>query len=203
MYEHVEETFKYLPFLTPGLDLYEFGVYSGNTLCRLIEGFKQADVPLRHAYGFDSFEGLPKEAEGVYFHPDWQPGVFNAQEWYGVDTPKKVMRIIRAKAAPLGVPLTLVKGWFRNTLTPELVYQTDMSRASYVHIDTDLYVSAYEALDFIFSNGLAGPKSLFRYDDWCSVPEWEAGQSLAHKQITEKYGLHWTRLSTNVFVLAL
>ena len=51
--------------LANGGDIYEFGVYRGKSLIEILTIFKSHGLPYKHAHGFDSFVGLPSEAEGV------------------------------------------------------------------------------------------------------------------------------------------
>ncbi len=94
----------------------------------------------------------------------------------------------------------LIKSWYKD-LTEETVKLADLGPAAYIHVDCDLYISAYQALDFMFNNKLIMSGTLIRYDDWDSVPEWQAGESLAHKQIFDKYSATAERVRSNIFIV--
>ena len=50
----------------------------------------------------------------------------------------------------------------------------------------DLYISTYQALDWLFHHRLARRGTLISYDDWFNVPLGN-GESLAHEEIAAKY----------------
>lgn len=199
-YEGVAETFKYIDHSMDNMDFYEFGVYCGNALGMLMRCFKEKKVPIREVWGFDSFEGLPEEKPGVIFHRDWQPGVFDAREWFKVKTKEEAIEKVQdhvKKQRPEGVKL--IVGWFSDTLTHQLVEENQMRPAAYIHVDTDLYISSIQALDFCFREKLAVPGTILRYDDVCSVEWGQGSQSLAHIQVEQKYKVDFERLAYNVF----
>ena len=74
-----------------------------------------------------------------------------------------------------------------------------MKQASYINIDVDIYSSTMEVLQFCLDNNIIGPGTIIRYDDWTSGPEWVTGNSLAHREIRQKYNIAFDRLSINVF----
>jgi hypothetical protein len=89
----------------------------------------------------------------------------------------------------------IIDGWFNETLTPEFSKSLDQ-KIGLLHIDCDIYTSAYDALDFCFKNNLMESGSVIMYDDWGGYleklgpgHEFEAGEGLAHKEIMEKYGI--------------
>ena len=107
--------------------------------------------------GFDSFEGLPAETEGDSGDA-WAPGQFRADE-----------RVCRAMLTRAGIDWQrtgLVKGWFSDTLTPDLVTTLDLDKVSVVMIDSDIYASATQAL--AFCGPLLADTSVIVFDDWHS-----------------------------------
>ena len=61
-----------------------------------------------------------------------------------------------------------------------------------IHIDSDIYTSTYEALDFCFKHDLVTKGTIIVYDDWGayhekSVGEFEVAEGRAHIEIMEKY----------------
>jgi hypothetical protein len=71
-------------------DIYEFGIYGGKSLEYLLFELKKNNISYNKIYGFDSFEGLPKEKEDFvvltkYKHPLCTEGSFNAQKLYNKD----------------------------------------------------------------------------------------------------------------------
>jgi len=201
-YEPLENTYRYIPFLLPNRFLYEFGVYTGKAMRGLVTEFAKANKPLARAVGFDSLQGLPEETPGIWRSPDWPPGAFDAREWHGAESPEGVLEAYRRFWEGLQPQPEVVVGWFKDTLNAETVDKHKLAPASYVHVDTDLYGSAVECLNFLFRYKLVEPGTLIRYDDWASTPEWTAGQSRAHLEMTRLHNIQCRRLSMNVFVIA-
>ena len=68
-------------------DIYTFGVYTGASLKFWFEGFAALNIATGPHWGFDSFEGLPAEAEGMELEcKAWLPGSFSAADQFGVYT---------------------------------------------------------------------------------------------------------------------
>jgi len=61
-------------------------------------------------------------------------------------------------------PRRLVQGFFSDSLTPELARQ--LRPADIVDVDSDIYISAYQALDWVFTHKLARRGTLIVYDDF-------------------------------------
>jgi hypothetical protein len=196
-YIPVENMQPFFTLLPPNSNLYEFGVCTGNSITQ----FLQYGPQLAKVFGFDSFEGLPNEAEGVWRSPDWNPGVFNVVKEFNLSTKEEAKQRLMEKFVPYENKVTFIDGWYKDTLTNELAHELYKYKCHFLHIDTDLYISAYEALDWMFNNYLVAPNCIVRYDDWFSTPEWVAGESRAHKEICEKYHLDMNRIqNTNVFI---
>lgn len=105
---------------TPGTLWLEFGVASGNTI-NYISQFTNDRV-----FGFDSFEGLPEK---------WRDGFDKGAFSRGGEFP------------PVRDNVTLVKGWFSDTL-PGFLASTD-KQISFMHIDCDLYSSTKCILNLV------------------------------------------------------
>lgn len=156
-------------------DYFEFGVSRGTSLAamhRATEATGHADM---HLVGFDSFEGLPPEAEGQ----GWKPGEFRSPigaTW----------RYLRRQGVDPG-RTTLVKGWFRDTLTPDTVRDHHLGTVSLVMIDCDIYSAAREALDFCGPR--IGRQAVIFFDDWgWSVERGERGEREAFGEFLEGHG---------------
>jgi hypothetical protein len=133
-------------------DYLEFGVSRGtSTVCvfRVLQ-----DEALDHVrlIGFDSFEGLPVEAatEG------WRPGAFRS-------TLGATRRYLAARGVDLD-RVTLVKGWFKDTLTPEARDRFAIGKASLIMIDCDIYAASKEALAFCEPH--IRERAIVIFDDW-------------------------------------
>jgi hypothetical protein len=164
-------------------DIYEFGVYGGRSLEVLINNLCQHNIKYRKMFGFDSFEGLPKQHSSIKSHPDWKYGNFNATKLYNCskeDVKKQIL--YRTNNIPI-----LIEGFFKKTLNTNTIITHDLGPASYINIDVDLYTSTYQILDFVFYNKLYHSGTIIRYDDWYSGEY--AGEAKAHDQLTKKYNV--------------
>jgi O-methyltransferase len=130
----------------------EFGVSRGtSTACafRALQAEGLDHVPM---VGFDSFEGMPPEAAGQ----GWEPGQYRSS-----------LSATRRYLARQGVPrgrVRLVKGWFRDTLTPATRERLGLRLASVVLVDCDIHSASREAL--AFAAPLIGAHSVLIFDDW-------------------------------------
>jgi methyltransferase family protein len=97
----------------------EFGVYRGESVNRIA-----ALAHPRAVYGFDSFEGLPE---------DWIPGG------------GKGAFSLKGEPPAVLANVSLVKGWFEETLPPFLGQHPGRPFA-FIHIDSDLYSSCKTVL---------------------------------------------------------
>jgi predicted O-methyltransferase YrrM len=131
----------------PG-DYLEFGVYAGasmNCMYRALTTLQMNDMRL---FGFDSFKGLPSAGE------HWSLGMY-----------KSDLEITKANLERNGVDLgrvTLVKGWYKETLTAPENY--GIHKAGVIMIDCDLYSSAKTALDFCAP--IIQDEAVVFFDDW-------------------------------------
>ena len=115
----------------------EFGVYRGASI-NYIARRSEANV-----FGFDSFEGLPSG-----WTRDLQRGAFSSEG-----------------AVPAVEPnVTLVKGWFEESLPPFLK-EIGPRPVAFLHIDSDLYSSAKFVLHQLASRIRAGTVIVF--DEFC------------------------------------
>ena len=154
----------------PGAAL-EFGIGDKPKSLDIIAHHRSGFGPV---YAFDSFEGLPE---------DWRSGF-----------PKGTFR-------PSNNPLDALqhrsgvqvyKGWFADTVK-EFVAQSrtflDADGIAFIHIDSDLYQSAYDVL-----YGLAGwifnqPKQVYiLFDEYWNYPGWRNGEYLAWQEIAPEKG---------------
>jgi hypothetical protein len=136
-------------------DYLEFGVYNGTSLNCMYHVL--ARTPLDHVrlFGFDSFQGFPQHAadedEGR-----WQPGRCHAP-----------LELTRAVLQAEGVDwsrVTLVPGWFADTLTARTRAEHRITKASVIMIDCDLYSSTREALTFCAP--LIADEALILFDEY-------------------------------------
>jgi predicted O-methyltransferase YrrM len=141
---------------TDGLFL-EFGVATGTTITMI------ANCRTGRVFGFDSFEGLPEDWYGAY-----QKGTF-AQD--------------QLPTVPSNV--TLVKGWFSDTLPGFL--RENPGAVSFVHIDSDLYSSATFIFEQLRDRIHAGTVILF--DEFFNYPGWQEHEYRAFMEFVEANGI--------------
>jgi len=132
----------------------EFGVYIGTSIACMYRAASRIGADIR-LVGFDSFEGLPKDAAredgGV-----WRPGQYYSD-----------LELTNWNLARLGVPLSrvdLVPGWYEESLTAETRDRLGLDRAAVVMVDCDLASSARAALEFCLP--LIPARTIFFFDDW-------------------------------------
>lgn len=195
IYETVEGTFQWMNKIPNGY-LLEFGIFSGNTMNRLIKGAEAAGKPFEMVYGFDSFIGLPEETKGVWQNPEWPKGAFNVCFDFDLKSVEHGIEFVRSRVERKDI--CLIPGFFSESLDDEMGLQL-WNSCSYLHVDVDIHSSTLQVLDFVIGYGVLKHGALVRYDDWASTPEYQGGNSLAHLQIENKYQVNWNRLGVNVF----
>ena len=181
-------------------DMYEFGVYTGGTLNSLISQLNNNSIFVNNVYGFDSFQGLPKEEQGKDIEgKHWLEGGFSAcdaiKEWDWEKLKQKIIRNIGSDK------VILIKGYYEDILNLNLIQQYAFKPALFVHIDVDLYKSTKEVLNWLFSNRLVVPGTVIRYDDVFYVPE-TTGEILAHNEMCKLYNVECNRLYKDYFVVS-
>lgn len=176
-------------------DIYEFGVFTGDSLEFLIKDFQSFNIPLKTVFGFDSFEGIPEEKLDINNREEWQKGFCSAAKSLNC-TKEQAIRYVEERTSPLHPHICLIPGFWDEVLKPEIVQRYNMKQALLIDIDCDIYSSAILALDFMFSNNLVVPGSLIGYDDWGTEPpiEFTTGESKAHREIEQKYNVDFEQL---------
>jgi hypothetical protein len=122
----------------------EFGVREGTTLNWIAKHTEQ------HVHGFDSFDGLPEDWTSAH-----RRGAF------------KVPALPKVRGN-----CTLVRGLFDDSLPPFL--REHPGKLAFVHIDSDLYVSAvsvFKQLGERFQRG-----TVIVFDEFFNYPGWQQGE---------------------------
>ena len=188
-------------FATPEQDIYQFGVFTGVGLKKIAD-----HVPgCGHIRGFDSFQGIPEESTGEHeswrgsgAHAHFRRGGYSAAHALGTTSLQTVMNKV-AQLVGHQERVSLVPGFFNQTLNKRLLRKSKLQPALLVDMDADIYLSAVQPLDWMFANRLLVPGSFVRYDDW---PRFNAsfgraagtnlfGQARAHYEISVKYDVRW------------
>ncbi|MGI9451925.1 MAG: TylF/MycF/NovP-related O-methyltransferase, partial [Geminicoccaceae bacterium] len=136
-------------------DYLEFGVYNGSTLAIMHDLLARRGRTTSRLFGFDSFEGLPQEAN-VDDNNIWMPGQYRCPETFA--------RNFLTKRGIDWQRVALIKGWFSDSCTPATRAQHQMKKAGIIMIDSDLYSSAVEALNFC--EPLIGRHALIIFDEY-------------------------------------
>lgn len=149
-------------------DYLEFGVCHGTSMLCMHRALADAGVDTVRLFGFDSFEGLPEVAstddEGA-----WPAGSFDSDLEYTTE--------LLTRGGMDWSRALLVQGWFRDTLNDALIRKHGIDKAGLIMVDSDIYSSAKEALDFCAP--LIKDQSVVFFDDWNSA-------GLADRNLGEK-----------------
>lgn len=170
-------------------DLYEFGVYKGEGTgekLQVIRTVMGSDAEPRHVWAFDSWQGVPR---GWDFPMDHVLDLSRDMEWSVLQ--KTVVENINTSR-----PVTLVKGFYNESLTEEIVHAHAMKPAWWVNMDCDIYDSTYQALDWMFKNKLMTKGTRVYYDDVLTTSP-DVAQRKAHQDITQKYNVQWKKLASH------
>lgn len=157
-------------------DYLEFGVYAGSSLACMDGALKELDVTGMRMFGFDSFEGLPAEAsddDGGH----WRPGMYRS------DLDSTHSYLSRRKVDWSRV--TLVKGWFDETLTFDLVARHGIEKAGVIMIDCDIYSAASVALEFCAP--IIRDEAIVFFDDWGPLAERDLGEKRAFDEFLREH----------------
>ena len=178
-------------------DIYQFGVFTGNSMSAIARAFHRANTNFSRMWGFDSFSGMPNDGTNnktpialgkgdpyeYYASKDWRPGKFNPASYYGssnfaqqewglqllVDDPR----------------VSFVKGFFEKSLTDATAAMLPFREALYVDIDVDLYSSTVQVLEWMLKSKLIVKGTVLGYDDWGTGGE--QGQKKAHNDVLNRF----------------
>jgi hypothetical protein len=156
----------------------EFGVCDGASYIAMAEHIILHN-PTITLYGFDSWQGLPDETEGVWKPKRHNPGMFSASK-------NDVLNQLWERGADNDPRFKLIDGFFENSLTKEL--QSKIKNLIFVNIDVDLHKSTVELLEFIYP--LLRKGVILYFDDWKDPQDshdgkW--GEHLAWEEYIQKY----------------
>ena len=155
-------------------DYLEFGVSRGTSMACMYHALRKAGLSSVRLIGFDSFKGLPSESAGQGWKPSQYASTIGATKRY----------LKKAGVDPGEVHL--VKGWFRDTLTPKTVARFKLRKASLIMVDCDIYMASKEAL--WFCEPLISDRAVIVFDDWgWSVDVGEIGQQETYAEFLEAF----------------
>jgi hypothetical protein len=171
-------------------DIAEFGSMTGRTATVLAAAMASFQVK-RRLHLFDSFEGLPEATTGPdqsSFHV--KDGVWSRGACRGIRP-----AILRAKCTRYLADdqVLIYEGWFRDTL-PRIPKD---ARMGLLHVDSDLYQSAIEVLDFVFQRGIVSEGAIVLFDDWnCNRAANDLGERRAWQEVVTKYKIEFSDLGS-------
>jgi hypothetical protein len=164
-------------------DCYSFGVYSGKTLTELQIHLCGNSLDPNWFYGFDSFEGLPKETKNIELYPEHYEGNFKIKTEIG----NHIKDIL--KKLPYENKTSLIPGFYDKVLNDHLFSLFNFKPAFFVEVDCDLHISTIQCLEWMIKHKLIIKDTVIYFDDWGGVEEYKGGESLAWKELTEKYNI--------------
>jgi len=147
---------------------------------------KTANLPEKELHLFDSFCGLPSADNPVdAASPHVRSGVWGQGTCAGLTAEALAAEVTKHLPSSR---VRVFEGWFRDTLpnAPEAIY-------GLIHIDSDLYISAMDVLDFLFAHRRVADGALLFFDDWnCNSASPEFGERKAWHEIVEKYQVRYS-----------
>jgi hypothetical protein len=161
-YSQIDATFQYIaehPRSKDLLDVYEFGVFKGESLKKICSYLKNIELFGTFVWGFDSFEGLGKETAGLEAFEKFTEGAYKFD--LDCDPVKYVMDKINYKKS------IIIKSKFEDLPKHSLV--PCMMPAMLVHIDCDLFQPTVEALQFLRINNLIKKGTLVAFDEYSAT----------------------------------
>jgi O-methyltransferase len=158
-------------------DYLEFGVYNGTSLTCMFQELSALDLRHVRLFGFDSFEGFPPNASSED-EGRWQPG--RCYSTMGFTT-----AVLQVEGVDLS-RVTLVPGWFAETLNAATIQRHHITKASVIMIDCDLYSSTKAALEFCAP--LIKDEALIVFDEWTvtRLPDRVIGEKKAFREFLEE-----------------
>lgn len=154
----------------------ELGVCTGKTI-----NFIAALNPLKQIYGFDSFEGLPED--WVRNDKTFSKGTFAFKD--------------PTMLPPVLHNVELIKGWFKDTL-PLFVQETlGDEQIAFLHVDSDIYSAAAEALSTFKDN--IRPGTIIVFDEFYNYPGCENHEIKALEEFLEKMNFKAEYLAYNIY----
>jgi hypothetical protein len=120
-------------------DYLEFGVYNGTSMTCVFRETQARGLHGMRLLGFDSFQGLPPDAH-LEDEGRWRPGSC-------CSTLDFTTACLESEGVDLS-RVTLIPGWFADTLNDETSRRHGLRKASLIMIDCDVYSAAKQALAF-------------------------------------------------------
>lgn len=174
----IKTTMEFIAYSSLEGDYLEFGVFQGRHFSSAFHFAQMNNLRAMNFYAFDSFQGLP-EISGL---DTTAPRQFTKGEFScDVETFKK--SLVRNGIDMSKV--TIVPGWFNESLNPETKQKVAIRKAAVIWIDCDFYESTVPVLDFVTDYVQDGTVIIF--DDWfCFNGNPEYGEQRAFREWLER-----------------
>jgi len=140
----------------------EFGVYKGKSINDLATLFAECRV-----YGFDSFVGLEE---------DWS-GTHRPAGWF----------TLKNQLPKVEKNVSLIPGWFEDTLTPFLQKISIFEDVLFMHMDADSYSPTKFVLDTTIEK--LSPKTIIVFDNYFDGVFWESHEHKALLNATQNLNI--------------
>lgn len=161
----------------------EMGYYRGESLALLCDLQYAKQFPIGKIWGIDAQMGLPEEAPNVERFYLFNKGIFSDVHYL----------------YPLKDNGEYLKYWFKD-LNAEIIKKHGIKPLSLIHIDSDIFQSCVEALDFLFGNNLVLEGATICFDEFKSTSTLIAGgESLSWKLACDKYKIEAEEYFRNVY----
>ncbi len=181
-----------------GGTILEFGVGAGNSYCwiaeLILDRYKNSTL-----VGFDSWQGLPEETEGVYCPEPHTKGKYCHHKEAVIE------RLFKIGVTMDNPRFKFIDGFYSETLRNHfdnlLVHDIAVnSSLIFVNIDVDIHSSTVDVLEFIAP--LVKPGTILYFDDWKDPAfghdEEKWGEHLAFEQWLEKHAnIHAKTIEVN------
>lgn len=152
----------------------EFGVSRGTSMSAVFHVLKELKLDQVQLIGFDSFEGMPKDSE----KEGWATGQYHS-------TIKATTNYLKDKNVDMA-RVHLVKGWFSDTLSEKTKRDLNITKASIIMVDCDIYSASKTALNFCFP--LIKDHAIIIFDDWGWTEDAGiVGQKEAFDEVLQQY----------------
>ena len=195
------------PGTPPGVDLFEFGVYTGGGMRMWLRMLARENISFDgQVWGFDSFEGMPAEDNRFksklrQHDKGWLAGGLNTAEQLRItDWPTLCKTIVHNIGHP-PERIHLLRGFYNVSLSGgrQLAHRWRMRPALIVDLDCDLYTSSAQAMRFVLDAGILVVGTYVYLDDigmkiWRAQNQTSLEQKLAFEEVTSEYGLIWEHL---------
>jgi len=155
-------------------DYLEFGVSRGTSLACVYKVLQRENLQHARLIGFDSFQGMPVGAE----EEGWMVGGYHS-------TQAATRHYLKSQGVDFA-RITLVEGWFRDTLIPQTRATLGICKASLLMIDCDIYSASKDAL--AFSEPHIKGHAIIIFDDW--GPAIQSGHVGQREAFDEFLGAH-------------